>query len=44
MRAWVISADRQLGELAEQRKQLDEAIEELQKSRDDTEAALAKRD
>ena len=42
MRAWVISANRQLGELAEQRKQLDEAIEELQKSRDDTEAALAK--
>lgn len=42
MRAWVVSADRQLGELAEQRKQLEEAIEELQKSRDDTEAALAK--
>lgn len=30
MRAWIDLADGQLGELAEQRKQLDEAIDELQ--------------
>lgn len=40
MRAWIELADRQLGELAEQRKQLDEAIDELQKLRDDTAASL----
>lgn len=40
MRAWIDLADRQLGELAEQRVQLDEAISELQKLRDDTAANL----
>ena len=42
MKTWVEMADRQLGELAEQRVQLDEAIDELQKLRDDTAAELAK--
>ena len=36
MQAWVESADRQLVELADQRAQLDEAIEELQRLRDET--------
>lgn len=40
MRAWIDLADRQLGELAEQRVQLDEAIDELQTLRDDTAASL----
>ena len=40
MRAWIALADRQLGELAEQRKQLDDAMDELQKLRDDTAASL----
>ncbi|MBO6882244.1 MAG: MerR family DNA-binding transcriptional regulator [Marivita sp.] len=40
MRAWIALADRQLGELAEQRKQLDQAIDELQKLRDDTADSL----
>jgi hypothetical protein len=40
MRAWIELADRQLGELDEQRKQLDEAISELQKLRDETAASL----
>jgi len=40
MRAWVIMADGQLDELAEQRAQLDEAMAELQKLRDDTAAAI----
>ncbi len=40
MRAWVTMADGQLEELAEQRRQLDEAMTELQKLRDDTAAAL----
>lgn len=40
MRAWIAMADRQLGELAEQRTQLDVAIDELQKLRDDTAASL----
>ena len=35
MRAWVDLADGQLAELADQRRQLDEAIDELQKQRDD---------
>lgn len=39
-RAWIDLADRQLGELAEQRKQLDDAIDELQKLRDDTASKL----
>lgn len=42
MEAWVKSADRQLGELAEQRKQLEEAMAELRHLRDETAAALAK--
>ena len=41
MRAWVKLADRQLGELAEQRRQLDEAIAELQAMRDETAASLS---
>ena len=41
MRAWVTLADGQLEELAEQRRQLDEAMAELQKLRDDTAAAIA---
>lgn len=40
MHTWVELADGQLKELAEQRAQLDEAIEELQTLRDDTAAAL----
>lgn len=40
MHAWVESADRQLIELAEQRAQINEAMEELQRLRDDTAAAL----
>ncbi len=40
MEAWVESSTRQLNELAEQRRQLDEAIAELTKSRDDTVEAL----
>lgn len=40
MQAWVKSADRQLVELAEQRAQLDEAMEELQRLRDETADAL----
>jgi len=42
MRAWVESAERKLDELAEQRIQLDEAILELQDSRDRTAKALTK--
>lgn len=40
MKAWVGLADEQLAELAEQRAQLDEAIDELQILRDDTAKAL----
>ncbi|SHG91984.1 MerR family transcriptional regulator [Marivita hallyeonensis] len=40
MRAWIELADRQLGELDEQRKQLDEAIDELRALRDETQATL----
>ena len=40
MRLWVEMADGQLDELAEQRNQLDEAIEELRSLRDQTRAAL----
>ncbi len=36
MRAWIALADRQLSELADQRRQLDEAIDELRRMRDDT--------
>ena len=40
MRAWIEMADRQLEELAEQRRQLDEAMDELQRLRAETEATL----
>lgn len=40
MRKWITLADTQLAQLAEERKQLDDAILELQKLRDDTAAAL----
>ena len=40
MRAWIDLADRQLGELDEQRKQLDEAISELRDLRNETKASL----
>lgn len=36
MRAWVTLADRQLAELAEQKKQLEDALRELKALRDDT--------
>ncbi|MGR3503392.1 MerR family transcriptional regulator [Pseudaestuariivita sp.] len=39
-RAWVELADRQLGELAQQRAELDEAIAELQETRDKVAAKL----
>lgn len=41
MRTWIEMADRQLKELAEQRKQLDQAIDGLQKLRDETAASLS---
>ena len=41
MRTFVEMADRQLGELQEQRTQIDEAIEELKAMRDETRAGLA---
>lgn len=41
MRAWITLADRQLEELDEQRRQLDEAIAELRNLRDETRASLA---
>ncbi|MDB2579068.1 MerR family DNA-binding transcriptional regulator [Tateyamaria sp.] len=40
MRAWIKVADRQLGELEEQRKQLDEARGELQDLRDNAAKGL----
>lgn len=40
MRAWVELADRQMKELAEQRRQLDETMGELQRLRDETAASL----
>jgi DNA-binding transcriptional MerR regulator len=42
MQAWVKMADRQLVELAEQRAQLDEAMDELRRLRDDTADALSR--
>lgn len=39
-RAWVELADRQLGELAQQRAELDEAIAELQATRDKVASGL----
>tara|TARA_R110002049_G_scaffold23781_5_gene84565 strand:- start:16127 stop:16507 length:381 start_codon:yes stop_codon:yes gene_type:complete len=43
MKAWVKLADGQLAELAEQRAQLDEAMAELQKLRDDTATAIGQK-
>ena len=40
MRAWIELADRQLSELADQKAQLDETIQELQALRDETMAGL----
>ncbi|WP_375281479.1 MerR family DNA-binding transcriptional regulator [Pseudooctadecabacter sp.] len=41
MKTWVDYATRQLGELEEQRRQLDETMDELRRLRDDTAANLA---
>jgi DNA-binding transcriptional MerR regulator len=41
MRSWIELADRQLAELDEQRRQIDEAMTELRKLRDDTSASLS---
>ncbi|MEP6444810.1 MAG: MerR family DNA-binding protein, partial [Hyphomicrobiales bacterium] len=43
MKAWVELADRQLGELAEQRQQMDEAIDELKSLRDKIEGSLSEK-
>lgn len=40
MRKWIELADRQLGELAEERRQLDETMAELKRLRDETAATL----
>ena len=40
MKLWIEMADRQLDELADQRRQLDDAMAELKTLRDDTEASL----
>ncbi|MEQ6248768.1 MerR family DNA-binding transcriptional regulator [Sulfitobacter sp. HNIBRBA3233] len=40
MRLWVDIADKQLAELAEKRRELDEAMSELKRLRDDTQKAL----
>lgn len=40
MRAWIVMADEQLAELADQRAQLDEAMSELRALRDETADAL----
>jgi len=40
MREWVALADRQMLELAEQKKQLEETMQELQQLRDDTAKTL----
>ncbi|MFO7758061.1 MAG: MerR family DNA-binding transcriptional regulator [Roseovarius sp.] len=40
MRSWIALADRQLDELAEQRRQIDEAMAELKELRDKTAASL----
>jgi DNA-binding transcriptional MerR regulator len=40
MRKWIELADRQLVELAEQRRQLDETMAELKRLRDETAASL----
>ena len=41
MQAWIEMADRQLTELAEQRRQIDEAMAELKALRDETAETLA---
>lgn len=41
MRAWLNLADRQLAELAEQKAQLEQTMQELQALRDETEASLS---
>ena len=43
MRAWITMADRQLKELADQRAQLDEAMQELRRLRDETASDLKAR-
>lgn len=40
MRAWVTLADRQLEELAEQRRQLEDTMQELRRLRDETARSL----
>lgn len=40
MRRWIELADRQLGELAEQRRQIEETMDELRRLRDETAATL----
>jgi DNA-binding transcriptional MerR regulator len=40
MRKWIELADQQLGELAEQRRHLDETMAELKRLRDETAASL----
>lgn len=40
MRSWIDLADRQLGELASQRAQIDEVMAELRQLRDETAASL----
>jgi DNA-binding transcriptional MerR regulator len=40
MRKWIELADRQLGELAEQRRHLEETIDQLRRLRDETAATL----
>jgi DNA-binding transcriptional MerR regulator len=40
MQAWIDLADRQMKELADQRRQLDETMSELQRLRDETAASL----
>ncbi len=42
MRDWIEKADRQLAELAEQRSQLDDAMQELKALRDETAGSLSK--
>jgi len=44
MRAWITMADRQLAELAEQRAQLEDAMQELKRLRDDTAEELNRRE
>jgi DNA-binding transcriptional MerR regulator len=41
MRAWIALADRQMAELAEQRRQLEETMAELRRLREETAASLA---